>query len=96
MSAKFDDVTVESDTWVKVNLEAKLDEYDVLYQQWVWDGILGESFIFVTSDVAAMGDDDLKAFARTSPMVKPESSMTLGRGDAYTFVNFNFASLDDD
>lgn len=96
MSSKFDAVPVESDTTILASFEAKMDEHDVLYQKWVCDGIRGESFVFVAADVAALSDKGLEAFARSSPMIKPESSVTMTRGDAYAFVNFNFASTDDE
>lgn len=96
MSSKFDAVSVESDTKILASFEAKMDEYDVLYQKWLWDGVVGESFIFAAADVAAMNDDELEAFARSSPMIQPGSSVTVTRGEAYAFVNFNFASADDD
>ncbi|MEI8187196.1 MAG: hypothetical protein WCG19_10935 [Chlorobiaceae bacterium] len=92
MSCKFDTVPVESDTVIILSLEAKLDEYDVLYQKWSWENIYAESFIFASQDVAIMSDDELKEFARSSPMIKPESSVTLKRGEQFTFVNFNFVS----
>ena len=95
MSSKFDAVSVESDTKILASFEAKMDEYDVLYQKWLWDGIRAESFVFAAADVAAMSDDELEAFARSSPMIQLESSVTVTRGEAYAFVNFNFVGSDD-
>jgi hypothetical protein len=43
-----------------------------------------------------MNDDELEAFARSSPMIQPESSITMTRSEAYAFVNFNFVSADDE
>jgi len=95
MSGKFDAVPVESDTAILVSLEMKLYEYKILYQKWVWDGIYGESFIFSSADIASLSDDELKALGRSSPMIKPEGSVTLTRGEQYAFLNFNFVSMDD-
>jgi hypothetical protein len=96
MSSKFDAVSVESDTQILASFESKIDAYDVLYQKWRCDGIRAESFVFAAADVAAMNDDELEAFARSSPMIRPESSVTVTRGEAYAFVNFNFVGADDE
>ena len=77
MSGKFDAVPVESDTVIIVSLEVKLDEYDILYQKWYWENIYAESFIFSTADVAIMSDEELETFARSSPMIKLESSVIV-------------------
>ena len=36
MSNKIDAVPVENDTKIILQLEAKLGEYDVLYEKWFW------------------------------------------------------------
>ena len=46
MSKKFDAVPVGNDTKIIFQLEAKLGEYDVLYQKWFWSGITAENIIF--------------------------------------------------
>ena len=96
MNSKFDAVSVDSDTKILASFQAKMDESDVLYQKWLCDGVVGESFIFAAADVATMNDDELEAFARSSPMIQPESSITMTRSEAYAFVNFNFVSADDE
>jgi len=96
MAGKFDMVPVESDTVILAGLESMLGMYDVLYQKWLWDGIQGESFIFVSSDVAGLDDPALEALARSSPMLKPGCNITMRRGDQFTFVNFNFLTIEDE
>ena len=44
MNNKFAAVPIEKDTNVLFELNATLDDYDVLYQMWSWDGIKAESF----------------------------------------------------
>ncbi|MEI6606607.1 MAG: hypothetical protein WCP35_14965 [Verrucomicrobiota bacterium] len=96
MSTKFDAVPVESDTTILASFKARMDPYEVLYQKWSFDGILGESIIFAAADVAALNDDELEAFARSSPMIKSETSVTITRREAFAFVNFNFVCADDE
>ena len=91
MNTKFDAVPLEKDTNVLFQLNATLGDYDVLYQMWSWDGITAESFIFLSSDIADLTDDEVKTLAISSPMIKADSDLTLVRHeDGYTFVNFNF------
>ena len=92
MSSQFDNVPVEPDTRILMQVEANLDDYAVLYQKWSWDGITAESFIFPTAAVTSLTDGALKSLAASSPMVKPDSAMTLSRQDQFCFVNFNFVS----
>ncbi len=48
---KFDNVPTEEDTAIMLSLESKFGEYDVLYQQWIWDGIQANSLIFDNDDI---------------------------------------------
>jgi hypothetical protein len=91
VSNKFTAVPLEKGTNILFELNATLDDCDVLYQMWCWDGITAESFIFLSSDIADLTDEKLKALAKSSPMIKADSELTLVRHvDGYTFVNFNF------
>ena len=88
---KFTAVLIENGTNILFELNATLDDYDVLYQMWNWDRITAESFIFLSSDIADLTDEELKALAKSSPMIKADSELTMVRHvDGYTFVNFNF------
>ena len=88
--SKFDNVPVEDDTRINASIKATLDEYDVLYQKWYWDGINAESIIFIADDVKDMDDEALKSFVAESPLVQ-DPTMTIARDrKGFTFVNFNF------
>ena len=91
MTTKFSSIPVEKDTQILVQQEAKFGSYDVLYQKWYWDGITAESLIFLTDDVSDLCDSSLEKEVKSSPLVKPDSSVTIKRAESgYTFVNFNF------
>ena len=64
--SKFKNVPVEEDTKIILEKEAKLGEYEVLYQKWSWGGIVAESIIFSNEDVADFKDDEIEAEVRTS------------------------------
>jgi len=60
MNNKFNAVPIEKGTNILFELNATLDDYDVLYQMWSWDGVTAESFIFLSSDIADLTDDEVK------------------------------------
>jgi len=90
MSKKFDNVPVEEDTRMLFRKETKLDKYDVLYEQWSWDGIYAESIIFANDDISGLSDEEIEQEARKSPLIQEGSGITLKRLKEFTFVNFNF------
>ena len=90
MTEKFKELPVEEDTQIIFSTEAKLDQYDVVYQKWNWDGIYAESIIFFNKDIVALSDGQVKQKVASSPLVKENSQMTYKKGEKYTFVNFNF------
>ena len=93
MKKKFKNVPIDEDTKILFQKEAKLDNYDVLYQKWLWDGMTGESIIFSSDDAKDLNDDEIKALVKLSPIVKEDSKITLKRSDSgFVFANFNFVS----
>ena len=93
MSNKFDAVPVENDTKIIFQIEAKLGEYDVLYEKWFWSGITAESIIFANEDIAGLSDEEIEREVKSSPLLKPDSSITMKKTESgFTFVNFNFES----
>ena len=91
MSKKFDGVPVEEDTKILFRLEAKLGKFDILYEQWTWEGILAESFIFASDDISGMTNEEIEQEAQKSPLVREDSEILIKRSDSgFTFVNFNF------
>jgi len=70
MRNKFKDVPVDEDTRIQFRNEAKLGNYDVLYEIWSWEGISAESIIFASDDVSDLTDEELEQEVRKSPLVK--------------------------
>ena len=91
MTEKFKDLPVEEDTQIITSVEAKIEDYDVVYQKWHWDGITAESVIFFNDDVADLTEEQIKhEVDLCTALVKENSQLTFKKGDKYTFVNFNF------
>ncbi len=88
---KFDNVPTEADTAITLSLESKFGEYDVLYQQWIWDGIQANSLIFDNDDIADIELQSLIEEVRNSPLVNDfREKITSSVNKQYTFINFNF------
>lgn len=91
MNEKFKNLPVEEDTQIIASFETKIEDYDVVYQKWYWDGIYAESIIFCNDDVAELTEAQIKnEVAENTALLKDNSQMTFKRGEKYTFVNFNF------
>ncbi len=90
MNTKFANIPVERDTRILYQKEFKFGEFEVRYENWLWDGIEAESIIFSNDDIGDLTDQEIEALVRTSPIVKEGSALTLKRTSDFTFVNFNF------
>ena len=94
---KFSDVPLDEDTTVIFEKRGMLDQYEVLYQAWSWDGIKAESIIFLSEDVFELSDEELKELVKSSPLVEKESKLTTNdRSGKYSFVSFNFKQDEND
>ena len=60
MTFKFKEVPIEKGANILFELNATLDDYDVMYQMWSWDGVTAESFIFLSSDIADLTNNEVK------------------------------------
>lgn len=74
-------------------IEAELDGHPVMVESWYWEGISGQSLIFIESDVSELTDQDLVDRVRTAMLVDPDSEITLRRNDGFVFVNYAFEIL---
>ncbi len=60
LTNKFTAAPIEKGTNILFELNATLEDYDVLYQMWSWDGVTAESFIFLSSDIVDLTDEEVK------------------------------------
>lgn len=91
MNDAFRNVPVEEDTKILRREIIAVDGHEVLYEKWFWDGVKGETFVFVSTEVAKLSDGELEQLARQSALLDPASQITIKRAESgYTFVNFNF------
>ncbi|NDY94121.1 hypothetical protein [Wenzhouxiangella limi] len=89
----FEKLGIDADTQLKFRKKIVCEGLSAVHEQWSYDGILGESLIFLIGDTADLDDAALESLVRQSGHVNARSSVTISRkGSDYVFVNFNFVS----
>ncbi len=91
--SKFTNIPTEEDTKIIFRSPMKWGDLDIVYEKWVWEGIMAESIIFLNEDVEKLNDKELEKDVRSSTTVEPDSEITIKRVKDFTFVNFNFKIL---
>ena len=89
MTDKFSKVSVDADTRILQKKLMTVNGIDARFERWSWEGVVAESFIFVTEEISDLSDEQL-----WQSIVKQLSvnamCHTIIRKQQYTFVNFNF------
>ena len=83
---------IDQDTRVLGEEYRRHDGYDLLMERWVWDGIKGNSIIFLTRQVGGLSDFTLEDLAREIAGLEPFDRVTLKREEGFTYVNYGFRS----
>ncbi|WP_413533202.1 hypothetical protein [Empedobacter brevis] len=96
MNKKFQNLPTDSETTILTTIEAKFDEFDCVYQIWVYNAIQASSLIFYKNDIKDLTNEELENLLRTSPLMTDHTSEITfsSTSDDYTFMNFNFECLD--
>ena len=68
-----------------------IGDYHAAHEWWEWDGIKGESYVFLTNEVEKLTDQALVLLIKSHLNVLDIGSFTISRGKNFTFFNFNFA-----
>ena len=89
---KFINVPKEKGTRIIEQKEITIKGIPALKQHWSWDGVIADSLIFNSKDVAHLSDNEsLQLFINEHSDVKVMRSVTFKRNSCgYCFVNFNF------
>jgi hypothetical protein len=85
----FENRPIDKDTAITSSKKLKIQEFDALHENWIWDGVKASSVVLVESQLAGMKDEQL------SKMVAEEiaigSNFTISRDrNGYCFINFGF------
>ena len=90
MTNLFKNVPEDEDTAIISAIPAKMDKHDVLIQDWLWDGIYGQSLIFLEKQVGNISDEDLIKQIRKH--IEIEGSHTISRkSEGFFFINHKFS-----
>ncbi|MFA7615083.1 MAG: hypothetical protein WCY16_00710 [Weeksellaceae bacterium] len=85
---KFQDLPEDKDTVILFQKRGIVSDFQVLFQHWSYDGILGISAIFLKEDVGGYSDDELKDFIDKG---FSRDEITISRhSEKYIFVNYGF------
>lgn len=85
---KFQDIPEDKDTVILFQKRGFVSDFQVLFQHWSYDGILGISAIFLKEDVGGYSDDELKGLFDKKFV---EQGMTVSKNsEKYIFVNYGF------
>ncbi len=81
--------SIDEDTKILSATYISHDGLDVLWEKWFWDGIKGNSLIFLSEQVKEISDTALE---ETVKGIAEDISgdTTLSRKGEFTYFNFNF------
>ena len=90
MKPDFNHIPNDPDTTILFQQQGVFDDIPACYQSWFFDGIRGESIIFLKKDLKNRKDIDLVKKVKASKLVKSTSQITLSRNPPeFLFINFN-------
>lgn len=96
LDKKFENVPVEEDTTVLASLNLKFFDIDAHYEKWFFDGIYGETLVFLNDDIKDFTHDALKKELIESTMAEADGKITVERTGEFSFFNFNFKHDEDE
>lgn len=87
----FDHVPVEAATTIHDRRHLVLERFDVQWQSWAWEGVAGETAVFIEAQLGNTDTKALQALVRRSEQLAASGPTTVTRqSTGYAFVNFNF------
>lgn len=89
---KFAARDVDEDTKILSAKYLQYDKYDLLIEEWFWDGIYGKSLIFLSDQVSSFKDLQLKRLAKSIVKIADDQATTLTRNKDYSYFNYGFRS----
>jgi hypothetical protein len=94
MHDKFANIPLDDQTDVLFSAKCKFGSGQVVYQKWIWSGIVGESIVFVANEVDNLTDDQLRQAITAVSLSASSGGVTISRNkQGFTFASFNFNFL---
>jgi len=83
--------TLDEDVRIRRTSYQRVAGIPVLFEEWVWDGILARSAIFLRRDVGSWSDQQLIAFLRNQAGIDVGDQVAISRkAGNHIFVNYQF------
>lgn len=86
----FNTRSIDEDTRILSTEYLNQDGYDLLIEIWLFDGIKGQSLIFVSPQIATLSEDDIREYSFKFLDLPEQSKWTLKRKQDFTYFNFGF------
>jgi hypothetical protein len=83
----------DEDTRIRHESYQRIGGIAVAFEEFIFGGIVGQSAIFLSRDVAGWSDERLTNFLREVAGAEVEGRVAISRRRIYTFVNFGFRIL---
>jgi len=90
MNEKFKNIKTDEDTKIIFRKDVLINRLEALHEKWNWDGILGESLIFVSNEVKEINEELFVLVLTSNGYFEDSTRITLKNIGEFTFVNFNF------
>lgn len=90
MNNKFENIPNDEDTTIILSQITKIGGYDAVLQFWLWDGINGQSAIFLEEQLKACDDIEVLKIMQSNG-IEIKANHTIKRHtDGFAFLNYNF------
>ena len=90
MTSNLNHIPHDPDTTILFEQQGVFDDIPACYQSWYWDGVSGESIIFLKKDLKQHQIKHLIQKVKTSHLVQNPDQVTKKQKSDYLFINFNF------
>lgn len=88
---KFARVPLDDDTCIRSQQQISVTGIDALHQRWVWDGIAGESLVFIAAEIPGATDQQIVSMASDAGLAVDDDDFTVKRTEnGFVFLNFGF------
>jgi len=90
MTSNLNHIPHDPDTTILFEQQGVFDDIPACYQSWHWDGVSGESIIFLKKDLKQHKIKNLIQKVKASHLVQNPDQVTKKQKSDYLFINFNF------
>ena len=90
MTSNLNHIPHDPDTTILFEQQGVFDDIPACYQSWYWDGVSGESIIFLKKDLKQHKIKNLIQKVKASHLVQNPDQVTKKQKSDYLFINFNF------